>query len=1398
MSTSIPQGDCDSHAEIKTRFFVWDIQMKPLLRLFAKASDIDPQLNPVIAAYLNHENEPVEEKPARSSKKRSHAEIDDEVEVVGPTTTPVQRDPEENVDLAFNPRFVPLTSFKVSGRICAPDFVPPRKRFGTAWQELDKKKSFLVDWMAAQLAKEISLPGEFHVTPSNDSRHEFRVAIRNSICLLDQGAFEKPTFQGSESIAQINAGFKQPVDWRSSLIKIVNSERAGGAIRLTASITLSPITLREDPTKFPHVPLFRSSNLYEDVKDQDKPRVKMSINYKVFVDKEKIVHLHPSLHEPARHLFHCLFPLTNMPGMPSLHRMNLETFYSNLKSAPEITPSEYNSLQPAEMKVNLLPFQKRTLAFLINRERHALEDEPSEVDQDPEGVWERIMIGGDDGFAVAFSRLTGQILPLPDTVQYSIPLCKGGVSSLDVKREEVDELSGTERQDVRSWVLPAAHALALQNIKGTMLCEEMGLGKTVETIALICKNPCPVIRPHHELDVSSLTVDRPMSVRATLIVCPPALFDQWVAEIGKHAPTLRVITYPGWKSLYNNSKNHGTIQDWVSKADSADIVVTTTDVLSADLDVVRDQKERSRRSNIEYHFQERKKSALVILQWWRVVMDEVQMLGLESATNAALTISRIPRRLSLAISGTPAKTEVSNLIGSLRFLGSFISQKIWDRLLQGPFAIAFEKTFDRIAIRTTKDEIVHELQIPKQTRTLVPISLNQIEIEYYRDTLRRLLQYLGIDDEGYPIAERWKMDVVKLRSAFHALRMVCDHVSAGQKLLRAVGGGHVVHGKRVSTLTEALDQLIQSAERQYWSTDLARMKLHIRKAILQQGAMSIPYSSVDGIRIEQILLQVEKEVDDGLSAIRSELSELLDVQVLPRDSLAETDIGDPKPTEDERNSSKRSMWRNRLREHLLLRHQVVFRLGDLYHRIVRPDGTENDPREDAKYAEAVLIRKGLMKESHSRVQTTSAEVQRLSHTGNALTSLDELHLTTPDDATHTDLPPFQDWTAIVEILNRNGDMLWNCRGKVWEILAERVDEDIDNPSGQEYDHFLNRQATVDAYMTAYMAALSDRRHFLTEQRTVVVDEVRKKRSTRTAKQTMEIGDEADQRAIGDPQLNEGDVGVDPKVLEENLLSERNDLRARARKPLNAVSIQFREKARHQMDGQERSNILNYVQAIYQDLKEQLRIIDQLEKELDTLRKAFNSRVTYFGILQEVSDTVVEVDFGDSLHSDIVDTSEEIKLAEREVALARARIRYLQSVANPGQEDEEKSCIICLDRLKDVKKGVLLDCGHQYCEPCFKSMKMTSLSNRCQICRAPIDRSSYNVVTYDVNLNNVRIKVEDDAESADVLSTELMVPRDGVNILEDLTEINDMHLRGDWGSKVSDDCCRVELCRLLTT
>jgi E3 ubiquitin-protein ligase SHPRH len=81
-------------------------------------------------------------------------------------------------------------------------------------------------------------------------------------------------------------------------------------------------------------------------------------------------------------------------------------------------------------------------------------------------------------------------------------------------------------------------------------------------------------------------------------------------------------------------------------------------------------------------------------------------------------VSLIPRRNSLAVSGTPAKNDIKDLMGSLKFLRVPVlpyKGHMWHRLQQPAMRPAFEGLFRTLAVRTTKKEVSATSQTPLTT-----------------------------------------------------------------------------------------------------------------------------------------------------------------------------------------------------------------------------------------------------------------------------------------------------------------------------------------------------------------------------------------------------------------------------------------------------------------------------------------------------------------------------------------------------------------------------------------------------------------------------------------------------------------------------------------------------------
>jgi E3 ubiquitin-protein ligase SHPRH len=125
-----------------------------------------------------------------------------------------------------------------------------------------------------------------------------------------------------------------------------------------------------------------------------------------------------------------------------------------------------------------------------------------------------------------------------------------------------------------------------------------------------------------------------------------------------------------------------SMMDWCNYVQQYDVVITTYNVLRTDLNIARAALRRPRREDVTYANIERPRSPLVTVEWLRVIMDEVQMAGGGKAESVhslsvrlvgVLTFGRdmvslIPRLASFAVSGTPARSRVSDLSHVLKFV----------------------------------------------------------------------------------------------------------------------------------------------------------------------------------------------------------------------------------------------------------------------------------------------------------------------------------------------------------------------------------------------------------------------------------------------------------------------------------------------------------------------------------------------------------------------------------------------------------------------------------------------------------------------------------------------------------------------------------------------------------
>ncbi|KAJ6516407.1 SNF2 family N-terminal domain-containing protein [Mycena sanguinolenta] len=292
---------------------------------------------------------------------------------------------------------------------------------------------------------------------------------------------------------------------------------------------------------------------------------------------------------------------------------------------------------------------------------------------------------------------------------------------------------------------------------GGMLADEMGMGKTIQMIALMVSEP----------DSST--------VKANLVVAPTVAIMQWKNEIAAHTDGLRVLIWHG----SGRESNPDELKKY-------DVVLTTYAVLESSF---RKQEVGFKRKG---HLV-KEKSPLHKVHWNRIILDEAHNIK-ERATNTAKATFELVANARWCLSGTPLQNRVGELYSLVRFLGGdpfsfyfckkcdckslhwkFSDKKSCDDCghspmqhtcfwnneiltpiqkngMVGPGAKAFKKLkilLDRMMLRRTKLQRADDLGLPPRTvlvrRDYFSPEEKELYLSLFSDAKRQFNTYL---DEG--------------------------------------------------------------------------------------------------------------------------------------------------------------------------------------------------------------------------------------------------------------------------------------------------------------------------------------------------------------------------------------------------------------------------------------------------------------------------------------------------------------------------------------------------------------------------------------------------------------------------------------------------------------------------
>lgn len=266
------------------------------------------------------------------------------------------------------------------------------------------------------------------------------------------------------------------------------------------------------------------------------------------------------------------------------------------------------------------------------------------------------------------------------------------------------------------------------------------------------------------------------------------------------------------------------------------------------------------------------------LNWWRVCLDEAQMIE-SGVSQAAMVAELLSRENAWAITGTPIRKDVNDLRGLLIFLRHepFASrQHVWQSLIATHKPL-FATLVNRLVLRHTKQTVRNEVQLPAQRRYVITMPFTPVEEENYQDVVRQLCDACGLGHDGIPLNDPWSLDnhAETMRQFLTRLRQTALHPELSPSTR--------VQGKRpVQTVPEVINAMLEDAE-----VNLRADQRSLHTAQLKRGQL---YENTARVKEAQaIWLQVATDASGIVDECRQDLEKC--VQLDASEQAASTAMG---------------------------------------------------------------------------------------------------------------------------------------------------------------------------------------------------------------------------------------------------------------------------------------------------------------------------------------------------------------------------------------------------------------------------------------------------------------------------------------------------------------------------
>ena len=323
---------------------------------------------------------------------------------------------------------------------------------------------------------------------------------------------------------------------------------------------------------------------------------------------------------------------------------------------------------------------------------------------------------------------------------------------------------------------------------GTCLADDMGLGKSIQALALLLHDK-----------------ERGAAAGPVLLICPTSVVGNWMREASRFAPDLSTWVHRGLDRL------HG--EEFGAEAARHDLVLTS------------------------YALARRDAETLQAVEWRGVVLDEAQNIKNPGAKQTQ-EIRKLAGWFRIALTGTPVENRLSELWSIMHFLnpGYLGSQ---DRFRK-TFALPVERYGDEDTARRLKGlvspfilrrvktdpRVIQDL--PEKLEMKVYCNLTEEQASLYEavvaESLTAVEEAEGIDRRGQVLAMLMK------------LKQVCDHPAL---FLHQAGAGDLTgRSGKLDRLAEMLEEAVAAGDRSLVFTQFAEMGQILHGYL--QNALGVP------------------------------------------------------------------------------------------------------------------------------------------------------------------------------------------------------------------------------------------------------------------------------------------------------------------------------------------------------------------------------------------------------------------------------------------------------------------------------------------------------------------------------------------------------------------------------